>query len=323
MPDPTHPTVASAPGDRGADGPDSASSYTRGVSSPDYQPYQGGPFRWRLGLHPLELDDWIQIDECYDRDVAVKRQVLRDHHETAVVLAGDVVDESTEVLDALVDHLRVHVPERFGDVEPDRSVHPLDAAGRLVQEDLVLLVERGGRLVVGGGSVCFPNRWDLRSKLGLPLADVHAPVARLNAELGDPIDRFLERLTPQRSFWRLGWGVLDTDDLYQPLDGTAARPRDPGIEPGGAHLRVERETLRRFPRTRCVLFTIRTYLTSLGAIAVRPYDAARLAEALDALPDDVAAYKQLDALGPRVAAWLRTRQLVHDGGGFSDDGGDR
>ena len=85
----------------------------------------------------------------------------------------------------------------------------------------MLLVERDGRLVFGGGSVCFPNRWDLRSKLGLSMAGVHAPVAQLNEQLEAPIDSFFDRLTPQRSFWRLGWGILDTPDWYTPLDGTA------------------------------------------------------------------------------------------------------
>ena len=280
---------------------------------PDYQPYVAGPFRWRLGLRPLDLDDWIQLGPDADGQLATKRAVLARHAGTAVAVLDGIEDEADEVLDALVTHLVGRAPDRYGDdaralraraLEDTPSAHPLDAAGRLVPEDLVLLVERDGGLVFGGGSVCFPNRWDLRAKLGLPLAEVHAPVARLNDELGDPIERFLERLTPERSFWRLGWGVLDTAELYQPLDGTApSRPARPG--PSDVHLRVERETLRRFPRTRAVLFTIRTYLTALPALAARPADAARLAEALDALPPDVAAYKQLDELGPWVAGWLR------------------
>ena len=89
-------------------------------------------------------------------------------------------------------------------------------------EDLVMMVERDGRLIFGGGSVCFPNRWDLRSKLGCTMAEVHAPVALLNEQLEAPVDRFFERLRPERSYWRLGWGILDTDDWYTPLDGTAS-----------------------------------------------------------------------------------------------------
>ena len=117
----------------------------------------------------------------------------------------------------------------------------------------------------------------------------------LNDQLGDPIDKFFARLTPDRSFWRLGWGVLDSADLYQPLDGTAA-PR-PTAHHGSTTCAsaVERETLRRFPRTGCVLFTIRTYLAHGCASLppIRPTD-RRLAEALAAMPDERRGYKQID-----------------------------
>jgi hypothetical protein len=283
------------------------------AEAPAYAPYERGAFRWRLGLRPLDLDDWIQLGPQAHAELARKREVLDVHHATAFGAIDGVDEEAAEVLDAIVAHLvapgRPHADRaaaalRAEAVAAARSSHPLDAAGLLVPEDLVLLVERDGRLVVGAGSVCFPNRWDLRGKLGLALADVHAPVARLNEQLADPIDRFLERLTPERSFWRLGWGVLDTPELYQPLDGTAPpRPTDPTAS--DVHLRVERETLRRFPRTGAVLFTIRTYLTPLSWFLGQGDEGLRLADAVDALPADVAAYKQLDELGPWVVAWLR------------------
>jgi hypothetical protein len=158
--------------------------------------------------------------------------------------------------------------------------------------------------VFGGGSVCFPNRWDLRSKLGLSMAGVHAPVAQLNEQLEAPIDSFFDRLTPQRSFWRLGWGVLDTAGWYTPLDGTAApRPADPG--PDELFLRVERETLRRFPVTNCVLFTIRTYVTPIPAVAADAAVARRLSDALAALPDDVRVYKDVVSTADTLIAALR------------------
>ena len=135
------------------------------------------------------------------------------------------------------------------------------------------------------------------------MAEIHAPVAQLNDRLETPIDRFFRRLTPDRSYWRLGWGVIDTAELYQPTDGTAPlRPRDVG--PGAHHLRVERETLRRMPVTGCVLFTIRTYVCPIGAVPT-PDDATALADAIDAMPADVATYKQLDRVGPSVSDWLR------------------
>ena len=202
-----------------------------------------------------------------DAAIAAKADLNRDHPDTVFAAMPDTEAEAQEVADVLVEHLRSRWPER--EVELDAHLHPLDAAARLVPEDLALLVERDGQLVFGAGSICFPNRWDLRSKIGLPLAAVHAPVAQLNEQLEAPIDKFFDRLTPERSFWRLGWGVLDTADWYTPLDGTAApRPSAPG--PADHYLRVERETLRRFPETNAVLFTIRTYVTPIPRHRPRP-----------------------------------------------------
>jgi hypothetical protein len=69
-------------------------------------------------------------------------------------------------------------------------------------------------------------------------------------------------------------------------------------------LRVERETIRRFPVTGAVLFTIRTYIRPLRHLVERPEDAARLAEALDNLPDDVRDYKRTSELTAPALAWL-------------------
>jgi hypothetical protein len=69
-------------------------------------------------------------------------------------------------------------------------------------------------------------------------------------------------------------------------------------------LRVERETLRRFPETECVLFTIRTYIRPLSHLVERPEDARRLADALSQLPDDVRDYKRTTELTAAAVHWL-------------------
>jgi len=271
-----------------------------------------GPFRWRLGLRPLDLADWLRVDEGALVEWQHKQHALAQHAPTAMAWLPGVEAEGAEILEAIVEHLRQRHPEhlaRCGTVDP--SGHPLESAGRIITEDLVLMVERDGRLVVGGGVVAAPNRWDLRSKIGRTLTEVHAPVAQLNDQLAGPVDGFFERLRPERSWWRLGWGLLVTDDLYLPLDGTGpALPAPPQLGDADAgerlFLRVERETLRRFPRTGAVLFTIGTTVRPLSHLAQRPDDARRLAQALDALPDDVAAYKDLGRVRHVATAVLRS-----------------
>jgi hypothetical protein len=277
-----------------------------GVGRPRYQPYLDkppAPFAWRLGLRPLDLAGWIEIDDRYDADVAAKARHSEQVPNTVLRWLPDVEAESQEVLEVVVEHLRALDPSRFGHLTSDPGdLHPLDAAGRLVQEDLVVLVARDGRLVCGGGSVCFPNRWDLASKVGRSMSEIHSPVAQLNEQLGAPIDKALERLTPERSFWRLGYGLIETPELYLPVDGTAPSAGD-DVPAERYHLRVERETLRRLPRTGCILFTIRTYIDPICDVAGA--DAAVLAAALEAMPDDVLDYKKLVEVAPAIVAYLR------------------
>jgi hypothetical protein len=275
------------------------------VASIPYQPWLqrglvvDGQFRWRLGTHPLDLDEWIELGPDAVGDVAgnggwiaEKATVMAEHASTAFAAIDGIEPECAEIGDVLVEHLRRRWPERYAEVGLDPTLHPLDAAARLVPEDLIVMVEREGRLVFGGGSVCFPNRWDLSSKLDRSMADVHAPVAQLNAQLEQAVDSFFERLEPDRSFWRLGWGILDTADGYTPLDGTA-KPRKAVPTIDDLHVRVERETLRRFPRTRAVLFTIRTYVTQLGPLLDDPEHHEAIIRVVDAMPDDVRDYKAI------------------------------
>jgi hypothetical protein len=261
-----------------------------------------GAFRWRLGARPLDLADWIELGQDAtgpDGWIAQKDRVMAHHASTAFVVADGIEPECQEIAGALLAHLRSRWPERYDDAALDPGLHPLDAAARLVPEDLVVMVVRDGRLLFGGGSVCFPNRWDLLSKVGAPLAAVHEPVAQLNDQLGQAVDAFFARLRPERSFWRMGWGILDTADGYAPVDGTAGpRPAEPTID--DLHVRVERETLRRFPRTDAVLFTLRTYISPLRAVVADPENRAGIARIVDAMPADVRGYKEItDAM--RVA----------------------
>jgi hypothetical protein len=70
-------------------------------------------------------------------------------------------------------------------------------------------------------------------------------------------------------------------------------------------LRVERETLRRFPKTNCVLFTIRTYVVPLDTVAA-PAARSRLADALESMPPDVRGYKDLALTAQSIVDYLRT-----------------
>jgi len=254
-----------------------------------------GPPWLAMGTRGLPHDAWLLPDDDRDRDLSWKADLLAAHPADAFAALDSptVLAASQEVLDLVV---------AATEAPPDATRHPLDAAGRLVQEDLCLLVERDGAPHLDAGSLCFPSYWRLRDKLGRPLAAVHEPVAHYAEELAERVDRFLARLRPDRPVWRRNWSIHDDPSYWLP-DPTPLRAVDP---PSGLWLRTERQTLRRLSTPGTILFTIRTQQVPLAVLADRPDVAHRIAAAIAAWSPELAAYKGTHGA---VAAldWLRTR----------------
>ena len=69
-------------------------------------------------------------------------------------------------------------------------------------------------------------------------------------------------------------------------------------------IRSERETLTRLPKSKAILFTIRTYRRPLSDLEAQPDQASKLAAAIRALPPSVRDYKGLKAVGDAALDYL-------------------
>lgn len=185
----------------------------------------------------------------------------------------------------------------------------MDLAARLVQEDLCLMsLDDIGKYVLTAGSVCFPLRWELRDKMGLPMAGIHHPVPAYDEKLASPADRFMTGLKPHKPSWRCNWSIVDSPDLYlkqrrhkQGFDNSIT------ADNAGTRLwiRSERQTLRKLPKTRDVLFTIRTYIKPLSVLENLPAVAAGLAQALEKLPPEMRSYKNQLPIREALLGYLK------------------
>lgn len=254
-----------------------------------------GPPWLGMGTRGLDLAAWLLVDDDLRRDLATKANLLAERHDEvfATLDSPVVAAASREVLELIL---------AATGCQPDLALHPLEAAGRLVQEDLCLLVVRDGAPHLDAASLCFPSYWRLGDKLGRPLAEVHTPVAHYGDELAGKVDRFITHLRVDRPVWRRNWSIHDDPSYFLP-DPTPPQAVDP---PDGLWLRSERQTLRRLSTPEVVLFTIRTQQVPLSVLANRPDVARGLAAAIAAWSPELARYKgghgALEAL-----EWLATR----------------
>jgi dimethylamine monooxygenase subunit A len=276
-----------------------------------------------MGLFPLELRDWIEPDEGMATELAEKERLLRERPHDVFAALPEAAEGSVETLALLVEHLPARFPtlyKREGEVLHNlvtrqvwdltqTELHPLDLAGRLVQEDLCLMKRREGSEVycLVAASLCFPTRWRLLEKLGKPLNTIHAPIPGYEEQLAATMDRYFERIKTDKPVWRLNWSLIDNPALFQPT-GHGRQGHNPDITPENAGekvwLRMERQTLRRLPRSQDILFTIRVYVRPLRELANRPEQAAALAAAARALPEPTRLYKSLPPFLDAVLIWL-------------------
>jgi hypothetical protein len=232
---------------------------------------------------------------------------LAEHHDDVVAWldAGETFEACEEVR-ALV--------TAFASRSPADGLHPIDAAGRLAQEDVCILEPFPEGYVLTAGSVCFPSRWRLRDKLGRPLLSIHAPVPGYAETIGVPTDATLARLRVDKPVWRLNWSLLDDPTLYQPT-GHGSSPSLPSGDVGrSVWLRVERQTLRRMPATQAIVFTIRTVVATLAdAVGAGCERATAMATTLRTMPRAMVDYKAMG--GPwldAVLEWLDERADVDE-----------
>ena len=130
--------------------------------------------------------------------------------------------------------------------------------------------------VLEAASLCAPSRWTLAEKMGRTLLDVHEPVPGYAEVIGRPTDAMFDKFTPERPVWRINWTILDRPELFQPApEGRKSGGAGVTAENAGEALtfRVERQTMRVLPRTRAVLFGIRTYVRPLAELAADPLSA--------------------------------------------------
>jgi hypothetical protein len=253
-----------------------------------------GPPWLAMGLRKGDDAGWLLADDLRDTELAEKRRLLRDRYDDVVHLGPGTEAAGAETL-ALVERWR-------GTGAGAGDEHPLVRAARLVQEDLCLMVPRGGRHHLDAAVLCFPSHWRLADKAGGSAAAIHGPVPTYAEDLAEKVDRYLARLRPDVIGVRRNWSIHDDPALHAPV-----RPDPPAAtDPAALWLRSERQTLRALPESGAVLFTIRVQQTPFPTLAERPDVAAALADRLVAQPAELVEMNGLAGRVEPVVAWLRS-----------------
>lgn len=289
-----------------------------------HTPYDGSSKPFSIGLKPLDLVDWIDVDAHLPRYLDEKQRLTTHQFEDIVVSETGSEAAQHEVLTLLCTYLCSTYPDHYRRhgttikiIAADRAIEMTETtipaihrAASLVQEDLVIMSrdETGWRLVAA--SVCFPSTWNLLEKFGKPMQEIHAPIPGFgpgtrNAHL---IERMFDNLRVEHPVVRWNWSLYGDDKLHHPRSNSQDMMRfGQNAEPENIHLRLERQTLRKLPVSQALLFTIRIYIDPLKILSEHRDGTAlsnSIAEQLNALSVAEIAYKGLTNERKRLLAHL-------------------
>jgi dimethylamine monooxygenase subunit A len=262
-----------------------------------HTPYDGSSKPFNIGVRPLDPNDWIEVDANLLAYLKEKARHYRDDRQQVIVSEETSNPAQAEVLNLLSEHICKRYPDIYRKTESgidilggqfqvsfnDDTLPPLAIAAKLVQDDLVLMSASpdGWRLVAA--SLCFPSAWNLLEKFGHPLHKVHEPVPGFGTGTRNAsvIDRMFDNLRPQQPVMRWNWSLHEDGQLHHPTSHSGSESRFGNGDIGGhVFLRVERQTLRKLPKTGDIVFTVRIYLDPLEVLETID-DGAKLAMAID------------------------------------------
>jgi len=177
----------------------------------------------------------------------------------------------------------------------------LEQAASLVSDDLCLLeAARPHDWRLTAGSLCAPTYWTLPERIGLDLGGLHGPVPGGDPGLASRIGRIFSGLRPGPILQRFNWTVQLGCERFTP-----ERPGLDGHAVEDLCLRVERQTIRKLPRSGAILFTIRICTDPLLPILENRVYGEAFEDAWVSTSGPVRRYKGWQEIEPLVAQACR------------------
>lgn len=291
-------------------------------------------YRLTMDARALTPDCLIDVDPtCYRAELAEKDAILASDHQYYYQAPPETAAMQWEAIALLLPNMVRYYPDHFAlTIREDQwqwtnrllgtetvftlgdaatlPLAPLDWLGRQVQEDLCVMDGTVPGTPLVAGHLCFAGGWCLDDMRGRSFLSVHTAVPGFAEQIGRSADLAMQRLKEGRPIARTNWSLSDTDILNRaPCIIRGHRkwhvPLTPETVATHCFLRSEWQTLTRLPRTRAILFTIRTRVISLAAARTRPVDACRLASLLRTMSPETRADKHLsDAVLDPVLVYL-------------------
>lgn len=172
-----------------------------------------------------------------------------------------------------------------------------------------------GEYFFKAGVFAFAAGFNPLDRFNKPLTFIHERIPGYTTKLRPSMNKFFNRIQPHQFVTRSNWSLqthhkfyvddankghnLPADYIQQPMEYESL-DFDTQV-----HYRSERQVLTRLPKSKAIVFTIRTYLLPLAKVKSDGMEVRqRLIGAIKGLPEDISRYKRAEEWGPPIIRYL-------------------
>ena len=191
--------------------------------------------------------------------------------------------------------------------------HPLLYVTKMAKEDFYIVLKdpKDGKHYLKAAAVPFPGgSFGIDNKIGKHLDIIHSEVPYYEEKLKRSMERWFERLDEnnpvERASWYISWDhKLKVNNIYQLPKFVPNLEADmKSTDPKQFNVRVERQTLRRLPKSRAIIFTNHPIFYSIDEMKDEPNVPSLLKKIIYEAPEGIIKYKNFDFIRDHISTYL-------------------
>ncbi|KAK9859286.1 hypothetical protein MYU51_016479 [Penicillium brevicompactum] len=254
------------------------------------RPYR--PFRWAyhqtMSLTKLETDWWIELENTYTSRIAQRKELYAKNGKQVLDAMPGSELACKELMEMVLQFVCARYPQYFtlvdkrilqnrilGTEQDVTAKPPLEVLLDNVPEDFAIMLrdETTGQYFLRAAVICSAMGWNVASKVGKQLHEIHEPIPDYKEKMQFSMDRFFTKMPTEKPIQRGSWGLEVGQPLYMPPGDPHERARlsqRSDLTLDECHLRVDWQTLRRLPLSGAVVFNFKALFTPLEEFRDEP-----------------------------------------------------
>lgn len=247
----------------------------------------------------METNWWLEVENSYAARVKERQDLFKKYGSMVLDYLPGSELVCKELMEMCLQFYCARHPKHFSLSADKRTFtnhllnttteikrfHPLHVLLNNVPEDfaIVLRNEENGMYYFRAGVICSSLGWNVGTKIGMQLEEIHKPIPDYKEKMSFSMDRFFSKMTTNAPIQRGSWGLEVGTPLFMPPGDPHEKLREmqsPDLKIEDCHLRVDWQTLRRLPLSAGVVFNFKALFTPVQEFRDEPYVPALLCKIL-------------------------------------------